>query len=305
MHILKHRFVKQIGILVVLQLCAFSNDDNVFASDSWIIVPNKEFESRDSMISDMREDFMVSNPKIFSACIYKDALGGELPYRIFKPKIESTKQRYPLILMLHGSGGRGNDNITQINKTNLCVAAGIWASPVSQMKNPCFVLVPQCPKSKSWYTTKNLSEPYGDTLHSFNANPSSVISMVVEIINQLEMTEAIDTNRIYVFGASMGGTGTWDIITRNPQMFAAAIPICGEVSNDELEAIKDIPIWIFHGNKDEGIPYSISKNAYSRLKAEGGSPIFTEYDEGGHHILPYAITEPGLVQWLFSQNRNK
>ena len=101
----------------------------------------------------------------------------------------------------------------------------------------------------------------------------------------------------------MGGYGTWDLVIRKPDWFAAAAPVCGGGYETQAEKIAKVPVWIFHGAADEVVSVSDSHSAFEQLRAAGGSPRYTEYEGGGHGIGAYAWTEPGLAEWLFAQRR--
>ncbi len=129
--------------------------------------------------------------------------------------------------------------------------------------------------------------------------------MVIELLDDIVKTQPVDLSRIYVVGPSMGGYGTWDLLTRQPERFAAAIPSCGGLAAGQAKRIAAVPVWIFHGNADEAVPVRYSRDAFAELTASGGTPRYTEYDEGPHHISVYAWTEPGMMEWLFAQKRER
>jgi predicted peptidase len=124
----------------------------------------------------------------------------------------------------------------------------------------------------------------------------------IELVAALEKEFAsIDPRRLYVTGLSMGGFGTWDLLSRFPKKVAAAVPICGGADEAQAPAIAKIPVWVFHGGADDVVKTVRSRNIVAALKAAGGSPRYTEYPGVGHGSWDQAYGEPELFPWLFSQ----
>src|SRR5207244_7702516 len=119
----------------------------------------------------------------------------------------------------------------------------------------------------------------------------------------LQKEFSIDPKRLYITGLSMGGYGTWDLISRHPELFAAAAPICGGGDEDQAEKIAKLPIWIFHGAKDQAVPVERSRNMVTALKKAGGEPKYTEYPDVGHDSWVRAYKDPELFAWLFAQKK--
>lgn len=126
-----------------------------------------------------------------------------------------------------------------------------------------------------------------------------------EIIDKLVAELPIDRTRIYVTGHSMGGAGTWHMIAQRPHFFAAATPVCGLPDFATAAAIKDVPLWNFHGNADEIEPVATSRRMIQAILDAGGLPLNTEYPGVGHNVFLWAYTEPALVNWLFAQRQKK
>ncbi len=103
----------------------------------------------------------------------------------------------------------------------------------------------------------------------------------------------------------MGGFGTWHLISSQPEMFAAAIPICGAGNPEFADILTDIPIWAFHGEKDRNVLVKGSRDMINAIRNEGGNPKYTEYPDQAHHISSSVGTTPELLNWLFSQKREK
>jgi predicted peptidase len=101
----------------------------------------------------------------------------------------------------------------------------------------------------------------------------------------------------------MGGFGTWDIIQRHPTLFAAAMPVCGGGDTALAPQIKQIPVWAFHGDKDDTVKTSRSRDMIEALKKAGGTPRYTEYPGVRHDAWAPTYTNPAVLKWLFDQSK--
>jgi predicted peptidase len=232
----------------------------------------------------------------YEARTHTDAAGKTLLYRLFKPDPYDRTHRYPLILFLHGAGGRGNDNQSQILDGDL-TAAG-YATESIQSQYPCFILAPQCPTDQRW-----VEVDWSAQTHTQPSHPSDGLRLTMELLSHLQQESSIDPHRLYITGLSMGGYATWDLITRYPTLFAAAVPICGGGDETTAHRILRLPIWAFHGAQDPAVPVARSRNMVSAIRRLGGTVMYTEYPNVDHHSWLHAYTEPDLLPWLFSQTR--
>ncbi len=266
------------------------------ASDR-VLEPRERWITRNQEIDSLRTRLQKSNPETFKPGTYLDAGGGSINYRLFEPQAEPG-QRYPLVLVLHGAGSRGADNLAQITGKHVSITAGIWTLPENQKVNPCFVLVPQCPpEPAAWIKAVDWDPGH----QPFHEKPAPALLMAVHLLEALIEELPVDKTRLYVLGASMGGYGTWDLLTRYPHRFAAAVPVCGALADGQAARLAHIPAWIFHGTADDVVPVACSQRAFDQLRRAGGKPRYTEFDGGDHGIALYAWTEPGLIQWMFAQ----
>jgi predicted peptidase len=129
------------------------------------------------------------------------------------------------------------------------------------------------------------------------------MKLLLGLIDSLEKTLPIDKSRIYVTGLSMGGYGTWDLISRRPERFAAAVPVCGGGDEGQAANAAKVPVWAFHGGKDGVVIPERSRNMVEALKTAGATPKYTEYPEVGHDSWNKAYADPEMMKWLFSQKR--
>lgn len=236
---------------------------------------------------------------LYQARTYTDASGKTLLYRLFKPSEYDPARHYPLVLFLHGAGGRGTDNQGQILDAGAKNAAR-WAIPDIQAKYPCFILAPQCPPDHKW-VDMDWSAAKGEQ----KPQPTDDLRMTFELMGQLQKEFSIDPDRIYLTGLSMGGFGTWDLLTRHPDVFAAAVPVCGGGDESTAAKIKNVPIWCFHGGNDPVVRTIRSRHMIEAIRAAGGEPKYTEYPGVGHDSWVKAYSEPELLPWLFSQKRQE
>ncbi|MFQ3591919.1 MAG: prolyl oligopeptidase family serine peptidase [Gemmataceae bacterium] len=213
-----------------------------------------------------------------------------LPYRLLKPQGYDGQTAYPLVIFLHGAGERGKDNKAQMKH-----GVKNFASDEVRKKYPCFVMVPQCPPHPArwadWTATGTTKEP------------TEPLALVLALLEELKKEYQIDENRIYLTGLSMGGFGTWDLLSRKPDLFAAAIPICGGGDPRSAKKFAHVPIWAFHGAKDNVVRPERSREMIEALKKAGGSPKYTEYPEAGHDSWTKTYADPAVLEWLFAQKR--
>jgi predicted peptidase len=215
----------------------------------------------------------------------------EMPYRLFVPAERERSRPLPAVVYLHGSGGAGTDNIKQISGGNTR-GTHLWISREVQAQHPAFVIAPQLPGDNLW------SAPNSDDLAPY-------AHAVVELLASLSKEFAIDPERIYLVGQSRGGRGTWDLIAKRPDLFAAAVPVCGDGNTTRIMTARDVPVWAFHGAKDDTVPVIGSREMTAALRAAGGTVKYTEYPDAGHDVWTLAFAEPGLPEWLFSQKRRR
>ena len=218
----------------------------------------------------------------------------QMPYQLSSPKVETGKL-YPLVICLHGALGRGTDN-----EARGIEAYAVLKTPDMQTKHPAFLLAPQCEKGFQW-----VDAPWAKGSYNLDQVPESAyMKKVYALILQVMKDYPVDPARIYVTGQSMGGFGTWNMILNHPELFAAAIPICGGGSPAHAERIKDIPIQFFHGAKDPTVPTAASREMAAALESAGNRVFkYTELPEGSHIIMKEVWATPGLVDWLFEQKK--
>jgi predicted peptidase len=203
-----------------------------------------------------------------------------LNYQLWgSPTLDGTK-RYPLVIWLHGSGQSGTDNESQLGG-----APKIWTNEENLPKQPCFLLAPQCPSADIGWK---------------NQVADNLLALIADLTEHLP----IDADRLYLTGSSMGGFGTFSIAAKYPQVFAACVPLCGGGDVKNAEILKNIPFWVFHGDKDDMVPVERSRAIVEAVKAAGGERMkYTELAGAGHGITGIVYPRTDLHEWLFQQKK--
>jgi len=241
----------------------------------------------------IRPVFSQSSSK-FSVNTYINNKGDTLRYRQLFPDSD-TLRRFPLIIFLHGSGERGNDNEAQLKWGVMN-----FATDENMMRYPAFVIAPQCPSGVSW---SNFNRDRNSTQMSLLPAPTKPMQLLIELIERAKKTLRVDTNRIYITGLSMGGYGAYDAIERYPHLFAAAVPVCGGGDASKAASIAHLRIWIFHGAEDPAVSPLFSLDMLQALTKAGAHPGFTQYPEVGHFSWLGAYSDQQMLAWLFRQRK--
>ncbi len=224
-----------------------------------------------------------------------------LPYRILLPESYNPAHTYPLILFLHGSGERGHDNEAQ-----LVHGASLFLLDSVRKNYPAIVVFPQCAVSSYW---SNVQFQYDSTgkrelfIFSASGEPTTAMKLLQQLLFGILKTYPVNKKQVYVGGLSMGGMGTFELVRRNPALFAAAFPICGGGAPAAAPAMKQVKWWVFHGEADDVVPPAYSADMVAALQSAGAEVKFSLYPGVNHNSWDPAFAEPGLLPWLFAQKR--
>lgn len=223
-----------------------------------------------------------------------------LKYRMMMPKNLDSRNQYPVVLFLHGAGERGSDNAKQL-------AHGSELFHKVRDSFPAIVIFPQCPQDDYWANTTIDRSTKPITLKfPINAPPTTAMTLVMSLLDEVLEKPYVDKNKIYVGGLSMGGMATFEILNRKPEFFAAAFAICGAGNPEASEVYaKAIPMWIFHGANDDVVDPQHSVNMVSSILKYGGKPNFSLFAKDNHNSWDSAFAEPELIPWLFSNSKSK
>jgi predicted peptidase len=220
--------------------------------------------------------------------------GITLPYRLFVPPACTPASPCGLLLFLHGAGERGNDNQAQLKNDALA-----FTSDTTQQDHPTIVVYPQCPRDMQW-----VDAPWADGSYDLaHTPPSQAMAAVLKLLDGLVAQYPVDAQRLLVTGLSMGGFGTWDLLLRHPSKFAGALVLCGGGDPGQVGAIRDVPVWAFHGDRDPAVPVRASRKMIQALRQAGASPRYTEVADRGHDVWTVAYRDLEVVRWLLTQRR--
>ncbi len=182
-------------------------------------------------------------------------------------------KRWPLMLFLHGRGERGDDlEMVRHHGPPKLIAEG--------QHFPFIVVSPQCGLDSGWRPAE-----------------------LAILLDKVAARYRVDTDRVYCTGLSMGGFGTWGLAMECPERFAAIAPICGGGDVRDVARIKDIPIWAFHGAKDNAIPPEATQKLIDALKELGSTPKFTLYPDAYHNSWDVTYRNPELYEWFLQHRR--
>ncbi|MCC5655903.1 prolyl oligopeptidase family serine peptidase [Nostoc sp. XA010] len=181
----------------------------------------------------------------------------------------------PTILFLHGAGQRGS-NLDDVKKY------GVAKIVEEQADFPFIVISPQSPRGEYWN-----------------------VERLGILLDQVIASYPVDPDRVYLTGLSMGGYGTWHLAAAQPERFAAIAPICGGGNPQAARNLKNLPVWAFHGAKDNVVPLSESEIMVSALKARDGNVKFTVYPEAKHDSWTQTYNNPELYNWFLQHQRHK
>lgn len=195
----------------------------------------------------------------------------EVNYLLYLPEgYDDTSKPWPLVLFLHGAGERGSD--IEFVKRN---------GPPKLINDgrafPFIIVSPQCPERESWDN-----------------------KLLIHLLEEIEAKYNIDKSREYLTGLSMGGHATWSLAIQNPERFAAIIPVCARGYSQDVYVLKDVPVWVFHGEKDDIVPFADGQKMVDALKTAGGNVKFTIYPEANHDAWTKTYNNPEIYDWLLS-----
>ncbi|MEM0969305.1 MAG: alpha/beta fold hydrolase, partial [Verrucomicrobiota bacterium] len=225
----------------------------------------------------------------------------DIHYRFFEPD-NPDGEKLPLLLSLHGAGGKGTDNVK-----NLKIWNGVITEPEFQAKHPCYIVVPQ--SVGPWRVAGSEPNVTDDMIETFpeiwqriisgrkawlEANPKGNLQTVFALLDSLGQDLPVDLDRVYVLGHSMGGFGSFEAIAQAPNRFAAAIPSAGGLAAwHDPQTFAHVPIWAFHGDQDTTVPFALSQLVFDQLALAEGNMKLTRLGGVRHGAAIYAFVYSG------------
>lgn len=200
---------------------------------------------------------------------------GYVHYLLYLPPGYHATTRWPLVVYLHGAGERGQD-------VNIVRRGGIPRRIDDGEKFEFIAVSPQCLSDARW-------EP----------------ETVVALIERISGSFSVDPDRVCLTGFSMGGYGTWQTACYRPEMFAAIAPLAGGGDVEQANRLTGLPIWAFHGAKDQVVPFAASKDMVEAVRKAGGQVEFTVLAEQDHGICEMVYKDRRLYEWLLLKRRNQ
>ncbi len=231
--------------------------------------------------------------RLSEARIFMNDAREVLPYRVYIPEDLKPEEKVPLVIFLHGSGECGVDNMKQM----------LWG-PDAMMaysrakKTPVIIVAPQCPPGEVWaplFWQAGAAKPA--------KTQAKMGRLVKELAEKCIATMPVDKDRVLLTGLSLGGYGVWDILWRDPDMFAAAMPICGGGYHETCKRFAKVPVWVFHGEKDPNVPVKLSRAMVAELWKLDAPVRYRELTDAGHAVWNAAYRDDGVLKWFFSQRR--
>lgn len=180
----------------------------------------------------------------------------------------------PIVFFFHGKGERGADlSVLERHGLPKRIAAGD--------SFPFLVVSPLCPENEYWSEAPGLPEFVAAALDRHRADPA----------------------RVYLTGMSLGGFAVWSLAHRDPDRYAAILPVCGGGETRWAPRLRDVPAWVFHGAQDTVVPPARSTAMVDAIRAAGGSPRLTLYPDAGHDAWTPAYANDEIYTWLLAHRR--
>ncbi|WP_316734505.1 prolyl oligopeptidase family serine peptidase [Pedobacter aquatilis] len=221
-------------------------------------------------------------------------------YRILFPENFNPAQKYPVLFVLHGRGESGNDNEKQLTH-----GAKLFLKDEVRKNFPAIIVFPQCTADSYWANVNITTDEKGKRNFSFleGGKPTKAMHALQNMVKDFLKKPFVNKEQVYVGGLSMGGMGTYELLRRQRKTFAAAFAICGGDNTNNIRKYQHIPLWIFHGAKDDVVVPEFSMAIAERLKTVGKEVKFTLYPNANHNSWDSAFAEPQLLPWLFGHKK--
>ncbi len=274
-----------------------NNKSLTFSSDKAFFYSKSDLKDV-NLVSYQKQSGQLSQAfvqSLFSYETHTDKAGTTIPYRLYLPSNYDATKEYPLLVVLHGAGERGNNNESQLAH----MIRALYDQNASPLAD-AIVFCPQCPENQQWVDT-----PWANGNYSSAAvAESNELKCVIDIIAKLKKDYSVNDERVYAMGLSMGGFGTWDLLTRHSDIFAAGVPICGGGDPLKAKELAKLPIWTFHGSADGVVPPSGTKAMANAINKQNPENFHYEEFQGmDHGIWETVAGREDVLKWLFEQSK--
>lgn len=257
-------------MLLLLLVAACHKDE-----DEIVPVPPDSQSATTETTPPVAED-EVPPPVRTDSAFYEYGMHKDLPYRYLLPQDMDPQVMYPMLIFLHGMGERGKDNEEQLN-----IGGSFFLLDSTRDKYPAIIVYPQCPTNAFWFD-------------------SDIMELVKDLAETLQNAYPVDPKRISIGGFSMGAYGAFEITSRYPGFFEAALAISGDGDESKAALMAESRWRIFAGGHDDVVPSSKSKQIATAIERAGASVDFTLYPQADHHhTWVNTFSEPDLFDWLF------
>lgn len=220
--------------------------------------------------------------------------GKKLPVKSYEINTE-YEGKIPFIIFLHGAGERGADNVTQTK-----VGLPILMKSLHEIGVEHYILwAPQCPTNQRWTDVD-----WKATQHEMKTNPTWPLEVLMHAVDSLVVNDPrIDPCRIYIFGLSMGGYATWEYCMRRPELFAAAMPVCGGGDVANANRIRSTAIYAYHGTADNVVPCENSKSMVEATKKVNKNVHLVLLEGVGHNAWDQAFADTASLKKMMAVRR--
>lgn len=203
--------------------------------------------------------------------------GIEMPYRVAHTDGVGNPS---LVIYLHGASSKGNDNDTQMKEAGIDSIANYL--DFKQLN--AVYLVPQCPSDKSW--------------------GGPMLGVLKALIDSYVRLESLDDTDVYIFGGSMGGTGTWSMLSAYPRLFTAAMPVAGNPSKCDASNVATTPVYTVMGTSDRIMSVETASDFINELNARGAITRFDIEEGWTHEMTCIQSYTTERLDWVFDHSRN-
>jgi predicted esterase len=239
--------------------------------------------------------------------------GVKMNCRVWEPANYKAGTKYPLIVYMHGAGQAGysanpveNAKLVENTRNWAAMLLGVVNESTGKTNGDYFVMLPQAPNSETNSPTGGayVQWDWGQTQsYKLSTTPESpTLRNARAMLEGVQKKYNIDADRLYAIGSSMGGFGTWDLIARNPSLFAAGLPNAGGGPPDAAPMLRNMAIWSHHNDGDGAVPVFSDREMFKSVALAGGRPLYTEtvlkdHTDGG------VLGNPHFFAWMLAQRR--